>query len=185
MSELRIPINENDHVIGDAKAPVTLVEYGDYQCPHCQAAQPAVAAVLHHFGRELCFAYRHFPLTTMHPMAKPAAETAEFAGSLGKFWQMHETLFANSQRLTAPTLFLIAARVGVDPGQLRAALTNHSFAPKVDADFAGGLTSGVNGTPCFFIDGQRHDGPHDAMSLVTAIEAMRRSPPQLRLRIEA
>ncbi|MDB5699691.1 MAG: oxidoreductase [Alphaproteobacteria bacterium] len=185
MSELRIPINENDHVTGDPKAAVTLVEYGDYQCPHCQAAQPAVAAVLHHFGRELCFAYRHFPLTTIHPMAKPAAETAEFAGSLAKFWQMHETLFANSQRLTVPTLLLIAAQVGLDPGQLRGALANHSFAAKVDADFAGGLASGVNGTPCFFINGQRYDGRHDAVSLVATIDAVLHSPPQLRPRIEA
>jgi 2-hydroxychromene-2-carboxylate isomerase len=98
---------------------------------------------------------------------------------------MHEALFANSQRLTAPTLLLIAAQVGVDPGQLRAALTNQSFAPKVEADFAGGLTSGVNGTPCFFINGRRYDGPHDAMSLVAAIEMLLRSRPQLRPRIEA
>jgi protein-disulfide isomerase len=171
MPELRFPVDESDHVIGDPKAPVTLVEYGDYQCPHCQAVQPVAAGVLRHFGRGLRFAYRHFPLTAIHPMAKPAAESAEFAGSRNIFWEMHEALFANGHRLSVPTLFRIAGQLGLEPAQLRNALTDGTFSAKVDKDFTGGIRSGVNGTPCFFINGNRHDGPHDMMSLAAAIDA--------------
>lgn len=173
MSELRIPINEHDHVIGPADAPVTLVEYGDYQCPHCQAAWPEVEQVLRHFGRELRYAYRHFPITTLHPLAKPAAESAEFAGAHGLFWEMHSAIFANGHQLSGPTLAAIATRLGLDVGDLQDALEQGTYAAKVEADFAGGIRSGVNGTPCFFVNGQRHDGAYDAMSLSAAIEAAR------------
>jgi protein-disulfide isomerase len=183
MPELRIPVNENDHVLGDPNAPVTMVEYGDYQCPHCQAAQPEVEIVLKHFGRDLRYCYRHVPLTTMHPMAKPAAEAAEFAGSVGRFWDMHEALFANGHRLSFPNLLLIASQLGLDPARLRAALANGTFAPKVEQDFAGGIRSGVNGTPCFFINGQRHDGSYAAMSLAAAIDAARREAPAQHLHV--
>ena len=111
MADLRFPINERDHVLGEATARVTLVEYGDYQCPHCQAAQPHVERVLRQFGRDLLYAYRHFPLTTVHPMAKPAAETAEFAGAHGRFWQMHTALFANGAQLSGPVLLALAEQV--------------------------------------------------------------------------
>src|SRR4051794_30477591 len=154
MAELRIPVNENDHVIGDANAPVTMVEYGDYQCPHCQAAQPHVELVLQQFGPDLRFAYRHFPISTMHPMAKPAAETAEFAGAHGRFWEMHRGLFANGSQLSGPTLLALASQLGLDPVELRDALEDGTYAAKVDADFAGGVRSGVNGTPCFFFNGR-------------------------------
>jgi protein-disulfide isomerase len=185
MPELRIPVNENDHVLGDPKAPLTLVEYGDYQCPHCQAAQPVVAGVLALFGRELRFAYRHFPLSAMHPMAKPAAESAEFAGARSMFWEMHEALFTNGHRLSAPTLFVIAEQLGLDLDQLREALTNGTFSAKVETDFTGGVRSGVNGTPCFFINGHRHDGPHDAISLTAAISAARQDAASTRPQIRA
>jgi protein-disulfide isomerase len=171
MAELRFPVTEADHVIGDASAPVTLVEYGDYQCPHCQAAHPVVAGLIKHFRRDLRFAYRHFPLTTVHPMAKPAAEAAEFAGSLGQFWTMHDALFANGHRLSLPTLLLIAGQLGLDLDRLRDALAHNRFAAKVEADFAGGIRSGVNGTPCFFINGRRYDGSYEPMSLGGAVQA--------------
>jgi protein-disulfide isomerase len=169
MAELRFPINERDHVLGDATARVTLVEYGDYQCPHCQAAQPHVERVLRQFGRDLLYAYRHFPLTTVHPMAKPAAETAEFAGAHGRFWQMHTALFANGAQLSGPVLLALAEQVDLDPSELRSALVHGDYAPKVEADFAGGIRSGVNGTPCFFINGRRHDAAWDAATLSAAI----------------
>ena len=171
MSELRFPITEHDHIIGPADAPVTLVEYGDYQCPHCQAAWPQVELVLKHFGSDLRYAYRHFPISTVHPLAKPAAETAEFAGAHGLFWEMHSALFANGHQLSGPTLGTLASRLGLDVAELQDALDRGTYAARVESDLAGGIRSGVNGTPCFFVNGERHDGAYDAMSLSAAIEA--------------
>ncbi|HEY1073756.1 DsbA family protein [Brevundimonas sp.] len=171
MSDLRVPINDQDHVFGPADAPVTLVEYGDYQCPHCQAAWPEVERVLRHFGRGLGYVYRHFPLWTVHPMAKPAAEAAEFAGAHGRFWDMHAAIFANGHLLSGAGLFMLARQQGLDAAELRLALEQGVYTARVDADLIGGARSGVNGTPCFFVNGQRHNGPHDAMSLSAAIDA--------------
>ena len=185
MSELRFPIGEDDHVIGGADAPVTLLEYGDYQCPHCQAAQPTVAGLLRHYGKDVRFAYRHFPLVTIHALAKPAAETAEYAGSQGLFWEMHSALFANGPRLSVPTLLLLADQLGLEAASLREALTTGRFAPKVERDFASGIRSGVNGTPCFFINGRRFEGAHDALTLAAAIDSARRSAPAAGQRIGA
>jgi protein-disulfide isomerase len=177
MPELRFPIDESDHVTGSADAPVTFVEYGDYQCPHCQAAQPVVAGLVRHYSGDLRFAFRHFPLVTIHPFAKPAAETAEFAGSRGRFWEMHEALFANGQHLSLPTLLVLADQLGLGAAALRDALSTGRFSPKVEHDFATGVRSGVNGTPCFFINGHRFDGGYDAMSLARAIDsALARAP---------
>ena len=173
MSELRFPINEHDHVLGPADAPVTLLEYGDYQCPHCQAAWPQVELVLRHFGRDLRYAYRHFPISTVHPLAKPAAECAEFAGAHGLFWEMHSAIFANGHQLSGATLFALASQLGLDVGELRQALQNGDYAPKVETDFMTGVRSGVNGTPCFFINGERHDGSYAAADLAAAIDAAR------------
>ncbi len=170
MSDLRVPINDQDHVFGPADAPVTLVEYGDYQCPHCQAAWPEVERVLRHFGDRLRYVYRHFPLWTVHPMAKPAAEAAEFAGAHGRFWDMHAAIFANGHLLSGAMLATLARALGLDPVALQAALEQGVYTPRVDADLIGGVRSGVNGTPCFFINGRRHNGAHDATSLSAAIE---------------
>lgn len=171
MSELRFPIDEHDHVIGPADAPATLVEYGDYQCPHCQAAWPQVELVLRHFGDDLRYAYRHFPIATVHPLAKPAAECAEFAGAHHLFWQMHSAIYANGHQLSGATLVTLAVQLGLDPGELRNALDQGVYAPRVEADFLSGVRSGVNGTPCFFVNGQRHNGTYAAPELVTAIKA--------------
>jgi protein-disulfide isomerase len=183
MSELRFPLNENDHVIGPADAPVTLVEYGDYQCPHCQAAWPQVEQVLRHFGTDLRYAYRHFPISTMHPLAKPAAEAAEFAGAHGEFWEMHWAIYANGHQLSGTVLFALAGQLGLDVAQLRHALAQGTFAPKVDADFLGGVRSGVNGTPCFFINGERHNGSYAAPALIAAIEAANQRMPAEKIHI--
>jgi protein-disulfide isomerase len=170
MSELRFPINEHDHVIGPPDAPQTLVEYGDYQCPHCQAAWPQVELVLGNFGRDLRYAYRHFPLSTVHPLAKPAAETAEFAGAHGLFWEMHSAIYANGHQLSGATLFALAAHLGLEAAELFNALEQGTYSAKVEADFFGGIRSGVNGTPCFFVNGERHDGAYDATALSAAID---------------
>lgn len=185
MSELRYPINENDHVVGPADAPVTLVEYGDYQCPHCQAAWPQVELVLRHFGQDLRYAYRHFPISTVHPLAKPAAETAEFAGAHGLFWEMHSAIYANGHQLSGGTLFALASRLGLDPVELRQALAQGTYAQKVEADFLSGVRSGVNGTPCFFVNGTRHDGSYAAADLAASIAAVqqRARPQKIHIRV--
>ena len=183
MSELRFPIDEHDHRIGPADASVTLVEYGDYQCPHCQAAWPEVELVLRHFGRDLRYAYRHFPISTMHPLAKPAAEVAEFAGAHGLFWEMHSAIYANGHQLSGPTLAALARQFGLDVAELRDALEEGTYAPKVEADLLGGIRSGVNGTPCFFVNGERHDGGYDATSLSAAIETAANDVPSNVVRI--
>ena len=170
MATLKVPVNASDHVLGDADAPVTLVEYGDYQCPHCAAAHPVVAQVRQHFGKQLLFVYRHFPLTEIHPMAMSAAETAEFAGARGRFWQMHDGLFENQDRLGLPLYVALAEALGLPAAGLQAALASGEEVRKIQADFMGGVRSGVNGTPAFFINGQRHDGPYDFPYLVRAIE---------------
>ena len=175
MAQLRAPLSATDHVVGPADAAVTLVEYGDYECGHCALAHPNVAAVRKHFARSLRFAFRHFPLTQAHPNAAPAAETAEFAGAHGRFWEMHDALFANQARL-GPSLFMaLAAAHGLSPAALRQALLTGQFQAKVQSDFLGGVRSGVNGTPTFFIDGARHDGGYAVHELKLAIETRLRN----------
>jgi protein-disulfide isomerase len=170
MSTLRAPVTPLDHVKGAANAPVTLVEYGDYECPHCGAAHPIVNLVQEHFGPRLRFVFRHFPLMQVHPNAETAAESAEFAGAHRRFWEMHDGIFENQDRLGVPLLFALAGALGLSELDLRAALANGTYAPKVRSDFLGGVRSGVNGTPSFFINGVRHDGTYAFDDLVAAIE---------------
>ena len=170
MSILRVPVTSIDHVRGQPAASVTLVEYGDYECPHCGLAHPIVQRVQRHFGDQLRFVFRHFPLTQAHANAQPAAEAAEWAGVHGRFWQMHDGLYENQDQLGLPLLAILARALGLSEAELRDALTNRTFAPKVRRDFMSGVQSGVNGTPTFFINGRRHDGPWDFDDLVGAIE---------------
>ena len=167
---LRVPVGEHDHIQGDAGAICTLVEYGDYECPHCGRAYSILKRVQKHFGKRLRFAYRNFPLGEMHPHAESAAESAEFAGTKNKFWEMHDLLFENQQNLGPVLYFKLATQLGLQPEGLREALEKRAFAAKVKADFSGGVRSGVNGTPTFFINGERHDGPFEYEDLVGAIE---------------
>jgi protein-disulfide isomerase len=172
MSKLSVPVSDKDHRQGDPDAPCTLVEYGDYQCPSCGHAYPIVKRVQKHFGKRLLFVFRNFPLSEMHPYAEPAAETAEFAGAHHKFWEMHDLLYENQDRLDDALLFQLAQQLQLDPEKLRQALASKEFEPRVRTDFRGGVRSGVNGTPTFFINGQRHDGAYDYASLVEAIEGL-------------
>jgi protein-disulfide isomerase len=169
MSALRVPVTQHDHVRGPANAPVTLVEYGDYECPHCGAAHPNVLQVLEHFGNRLKFVFRHFPLTQVHPNSEPAAEVAEYAAAHGKFWKMHDGLYENQESLGLPMFFALADALDLPEEGLRDALANGRFAPKIRADFLGGVRSGVNGTPAFFINGLRHDGTYAFEDLAAAI----------------
>jgi protein-disulfide isomerase len=173
MAILKAPVTERDHIQGPVDADVTLVEYGDFECPHCGRAYPVVKQVQTHFGDALRFVYRHFPLREIHPNAEAAAETSEFASASGLFWEMHDLVFENQQALGLPLFVEAAEALGLSAATLRTALAEGEYAPRVQADFLGGVRSGVNGTPTFFIDGERHDGPHDLASLVAAIELRR------------
>jgi protein-disulfide isomerase len=170
MMKLAVALSAKDHRQEDKDAPCTLVEYGDYQCPSCGQAYPIVKRLQKHFGKHLSFVFRNFPLTQIHRYAEPAAETAEFAGAHEKFWQMHDLLYENQGRLDDDLLVELAQALQFAPAHLLQALETQEFLPRVRADFTGGVRSGVNGTPTFFINGQRHDGSYDFASLVEAID---------------
>jgi protein-disulfide isomerase len=167
---LKIPVGEKDHLQGDPAAKCTLVEYGDYECPHCGRAYPIVKRVQKHFGKRLRFVFRNFPLSEAHPHAESAAETAEFVGTKGKFWEMHDLLFENQEQLSGALYLKLSTELGLSPQELRSSLEKGKFAAHVKSDFTGGVRSGVNGTPTFFINGERHDGPFDYEDLIAAIE---------------
>jgi protein-disulfide isomerase len=168
--QLNPPVSEHDHIQGPASAPITLVEYGDYECPYCGAAYPIVQEVQRRLGDRLRFVFRNFPLTNAHPHAEHAAEAAEAAGAQGKFWEMHDYLYEHQRALADQSLAEYADAVGLDPEQFDRDMTSQTFADRVRADFMSGVRSGVNGTPTFFINGQRHNGPYDLETLLAAIE---------------
>jgi protein-disulfide isomerase len=167
MSRLTPLLGPRDHTQGSPNAMVTLVEYGDFECPHCGAAYPIVKAIQEAMGSKLLFAYRHFPLTRSHPHAEHAAEIAEAAGKHGKFWELHDVLFEHQDALEDEQLVGYAEAVGVDPEWAAAALMQGVFESRVREDFASGVRSGVNGTPTFFINGFRYDG--DTNTLLDAL----------------
>lgn len=173
MAMLQAPLTPRDHRRGDPGAPVILVEYGDYQCPHCAAAEPVVEALLQGFRRDLQGVFRHFPLSEIHPLSEIAAQALEFAGEHGAFWPMHRAVFANQPRLTVPMIFAIAGALNLPQPALRQALESGTYRARVREDFIGGVKSGVNGTPCFFVNGVRHDGAHSFEALSAAIFAAR------------
>jgi protein-disulfide isomerase len=167
--KLTIPISGRDHIRGPANAPVALLEYGDYECPYCGAAYPVVEELRHKLENILQFAYRHFPLSQIHPHAHIAAESAEAAGAQGKFWAMHDALFTHQDALDLNHLILYARAIGLDTETFRHELTTHVHAARVREDFMSGVRSGVNGTPTFFINGLRYDGPRDFETMFTVI----------------
>jgi len=171
MATLRVPVTKDDHAQGPEEAPVTLVEYGDYECPHCGRAYPIVKRVQKHFGKNLRFVFRNFPLNEIHPHAEDAAEVAEFAATQGKFWEMHDLIFENQQALGPETYARLTSSLKLPVSAMESALEQGSFTDRVRSDFSGGVRSGVNGTPTFFINGQRHDDSFDHDVLIAAIEA--------------
>ena len=175
MAVLRVPVSADDHIRGGANGPVVLVEYGDYECPFCRMAHDDVVQLGEQFGDELTYVFRNFPLTEVHPNAELAAETAEFAGAQGQFWAMHDAIYANQDQLSLPFLLGAAQALGLPERSLEAALEARTYAPKVKQDFLGGVSSGVNGTPTFFINGRRHDAPGDYQHLAEAIQSAMRS----------
>ena len=168
------PVGPDDHVIGETDPEVTLMEFGDYQCPFCARAQEVVRQVRRAMMGRLRFVYRHFPLTQVHPQAFLAAQAAEAAGAQGQFWQMHERLFANQDALDAPDLVVHAARLGLDTERFSADLLGARYADRVRRNVQSGVRSGVNGTPTFFVDGLRYDGSWDLDSLLMVLTAAAR-----------
>jgi protein-disulfide isomerase len=170
-AKLLTPVSERDHVQGPATAPVTLVEYGDFECPYCAAAHVIVKKVQEIMEDQLRFVFRHFPLTQIHPHAEPAAEASEAAGAQGRFWEMHDVLYENQPRLDSPHLVLFAEGLGLDVARFERELAQGVYRERVRGDFLSGVRSGVNGTPAFFINGMRYDGSWDLPQLVEALES--------------
>lgn len=169
MAALKVPVTSEDHAQGLESAQVTLVEYGDYECPHCGRTYPIVKRVQKYFGKRLRFAFRNFPLSEMHRNAEGAAEAAESAGAQGKFWEMLDLLVENQGRLSTPLYLELAQKLGLSTAALQKVLEDGTYETRIRADFNGEVRSGVNGTPTFFINGHRYDGPFDFEGLVLTI----------------
>jgi formate-nitrite transporter family protein len=166
-----LDVRPSDHIQGSKDAPVTLIEYGDYQCPYCGAAYPVVKQLQRRVGENMCFVFRNFPLTEVHPFAEGAAEAAEAAGEQGKFWEMHDALYENQNALAPEELVGYAKRLHLDVPRFTTELTARANAKRIREDFLSGVRSGVNGTPTFFINGVRHDGANDFDTLLAAVRA--------------
>ncbi|MBW4471498.1 MAG: DsbA family protein [Stenomitos rutilans HA7619-LM2] len=162
-------IAERDHRQGALNAAIVLVEYGDYQCPYCAQAYPIVQALQRQLGDRLCFVFRHFPLNEMHPQAQKAAEAAKAAAAQGKFWEMHDCLFAHQAALTDAKLFECAIEIGLEVSQFLQNVTGNVHAAQIQAEIESGINSGVTTTPTFFINGVRHQSSWDLRSLLDAI----------------
>ena len=157
MAKLRPAVNSNDHIQGENTASLELVEYGDYQCPHCGRAYPIIKDLQQSFGDDLKFVFRNFPLSEIHPDAFTAAVAAEAAGLQDKYWEMHDIIFENQQALDLESLFLYAKAIGLDVKRFKNDIQKNELADKVEQDFESGIRSGVNGTPSFFINGRKYN----------------------------
>jgi protein-disulfide isomerase len=155
MSKLNPAVTVKDHQSGNTKASVTLVEYGDYQCPYCGRAYPLIKRLLKEKGDQVHFVFRNFPLQEIHPMALPSALAAEAAGNQGKFWEMHDMIFEHQQELSDHRLLDFVTTLGLDEKRFAYDWKSETTLSRVEADFESGLRSGVNGTPTFFVNGNR------------------------------
>jgi Na+/H+ antiporter NhaA len=164
---------ERDHIRGAADAPVTLVEYGDFECPYCGQAESAIRELLADWGDELRYIFRHLPLSDVHPWAQLAAEASEAAGAQGTFWEMYDLLLAHQGELTPRHLHGYALQLGLDVERFAEELRRHTHAARVSEDVASADSSGVSGTPSFFINGRRHAGVYDVATLSAAVRAAR------------
>ncbi|HJV52328.1 MAG TPA: DsbA family protein [Noviherbaspirillum sp.] len=169
--DLTVPVSADDHIQGHANAPVTLVEYGDYQCPACGMAYPLIKRIQRESGSYLRFVFRNFPLTNVHPLAHPAAQCAEAAASVSKFWPMHDWLYENQEAWSAYGAEGLEAglqALGIDESAVARAMRGPKIDGRIHADFMGGVRSGVNGTPCFFINGYRYEGDFGELNVAIA-----------------
>jgi len=170
VAQLTVPVSDRDHTIGPADAPVTLVEYGDYECPYCGRAFPIVQELRRRLGDRLRFVFRNFPLTQIHEHAEHAAEVAEAAAAQGEFWPMHDWLYRHQFALDDNALLEGAGELALDVERVRRELADGTYRSRVRDDFMSGIKSGVNGTPTFYINGVRHDADYDTATLLAAIE---------------
>lgn len=170
-ARLAVPLTDKDHWLGVPSAPVVLVEYGDYECPDCINAEPVVSAIRRRLGDRLAFVFRHFPRNSIHPHASAAAAAAEAAGAQGRYWDMHALLLSRRQDLADADLTSLALRLGLEVYQFQADIESPRLNRRVREDAAGGEQSGVRGTPTFFINGCRYDGPPEVEPLLAALEA--------------
>jgi protein-disulfide isomerase len=166
---LPLEIDSEDHIAGPYDAPLTLVMYGDFQCPYCNAAQSIVRRVRERLDGRLRFIFRHLPLPEVHPDAERAAEAAEAAAAQGSFWEMHDALYANGGRLAFDEIVAVADRIGLDTERFRADLESGAFAARVARDAEPARAHGVTATPAFFVNGVHHTDAFDARSLVEAL----------------
>ena len=164
------PVGARDHARGPKDAPVTLVQYGDYECPYCGQAHPVLKELQERAGERVRFIFRHFPLDSVHPRARRAAQAAEAAASQGRFWEMHDLLYENQDELGDEDLVRYAAELGLDLGRFEEDLANDHHAWRVEKDRLGGERAGVGGTPAFFVNGVRYSGPMDLDGLLAAVE---------------
>src|SRR6204780_4281868 len=158
-AKIKPPVGANDHAQGPAKAPVTVVEYGDYECPYCGEAYPITKALQERLGKNLRFVFRNMPLAQAHPHAEHAAEAAEAAAAQGKFWEMHDLLYENQDALEDQDLVQYAEALKLDVPRFVKEMKSGAHLERVRADFSSGVRSGVNGPPTVFINGGRAAGP--------------------------
>jgi protein-disulfide isomerase len=170
--ELSVPVSAIDHALGPEHARVTLVEYGDFECPNCKQAAPAVKLLLERFPEKVRLVFRHFPLEGVHPHALLAAEAAECAGAQGQFWPMHDLLFEHQTQLAGPALRHYAQRLSLDMARVEAELDDHVYLQRIREHQQGAKDSGVRGTPSFFVNGRIQDVSFGMQSLFQAVEQL-------------
>jgi protein-disulfide isomerase len=167
--DLTAPVSSDDHLQGPPDAPLVLVMYGDFECPYCAAAQSILRRVRERLGDRLLLVFRHLPIPEVHPHAQLAAEVSEAAAAQGRFWEMHDALYANRGALERRDLLRLAKRLGLDDKRVAAELDSHAHADRIAADVASATASGVMGTPAFFANGRLLGGAFDAGSIVAAL----------------
>jgi protein-disulfide isomerase len=169
MMTLTLPDPDRDHILGSPNGSIKLLEFGDYECPYCADVQPMVKEIQQRLGSSLLFAFRHFPLTRIHPHSERAAEAAEAAAAQNNFWEMHDLLFKNQTALSDQDLVKYAAKLGLDQARFIREVESGAFAERIREDFKNGIKAGVNGTPTFFVNGERYDGRRDLDHLLEAL----------------
>ncbi|MCI4062032.1 DsbA family protein [Micromonospora sp. R77] len=170
-ARLRTPVTGTDHARGPVDAPVTIVEYGDFQCPFCGAAHRNLTELLRQRGELVRLVYRHFPIANVHPYAESAAEATEAAGRRGRFWELHDWLYEHQDQLDPVHLSLGVEQLGLPPDEVSAEVDQRVHADRVRQDFVGGIRSGVNASPTLFVNDDRYDGGYDLADLLAAVDA--------------
>ena len=172
MEESTAPVlTDGDHVLGPADAPVTVIEYGDYECPYCRGAARDVHLLLDRHPGQIRFAFRNFPISQLHPHAERAAEAAEAAAAQGKFWEMYELLLRPASRLDLRSMLGYAERLGLDVARFENDVAGNVYASKIERDVLEGVRNGVNATPKFYVDGRRIDGKFPLEGLADAVRS--------------